>query len=49
MMGVGVFQYAHLIYEIRDLVASLNIVLTHVLRSQNGRVDKITRMGGRAT
>lgn len=35
----------HLIHEIRDLVVSLNVVLSHVLRFQNGMADKIAKWG----
>lgn len=47
--GLGNFNdswiYAHLIHEIRDLVVTLNVGLSHVPRSQNGMADKLAKWG----
>lgn len=41
----GFWIYAHFIHEIRDLVASLNISLSYVLRSHNFLADRIAKWG----
>lgn len=41
----GSWKYVHFIHEIRDLMASLAVTLSHILWSPNALVDKLANWG----
>lgn len=43
--GEGAWMWKHFIYEIQAIVKEMDIVLSHIARSQNGEADRLAKWG----